>query len=596
MAKADNANLFEKHVEKGALAILVLFLIYAVVHWGISSPRSVVVENDAVSPEESAKAVAELAARVDRLNERAGESPQTPGQGKLPIVPEEYLPEPDLVSLTPPRPVEKGSDFTPEPVSVSLAGLALVTPGPTKPDVAIYPELPDVPAPGPGRRKTPVDTNVARAIALFPIEQIRRAWDEKVQSKFAVKVLVLRVEVERRTGDADSDWEKIPAESLKLAAAPMFVRGGRRRQSVEFVRVPEIPPYDRTNAARIGQLLGEIEQLQEALFQPDYWKILSDDQWGDWRQHLPQEPLKKLDADIQAKWGEDYEQRAASRGDRRTRGTRKRRPAGLGRGGVPREDLRLRTGMRPGGILDDDFGIPGERPDRRMTGRRRIGRGARGTAVGVDSVLVPSLDAQLLYGHVLIWIHDLSVRPGQWYQYRIRLKLHNPLHMNENYLERKNRGDAKKAEIFTQWSPWSDPQGTPPATEFFLTGVSKSNVTIMAFARALGTRQRHEFLVAKGQIIGGGQEKAVANPYYANEPGQDQFRNVRVDFGTGATLIDIRSRTFPGATGRDTTSSEILYLDRTQRLRTAPVAKKTLEPELFSRLESLRTGSSSGER
>ena len=53
---------------------------------------------------------------------------------------------------------------------------------------------------------------------------------------------------------------------------------------------------------------------------------------------------------------------------------------------------------------------------------------------------------------------------------------------------------------------------------------------------------REDFTVAKGQAIGGIRDKTVAYPY-ADQTTRDQYRPVRVNFGTGATLVDMRSRT-----------------------------------------------------
>ena len=348
MAKADNANLFEKYVEKGLLAVVVLFLIYAVIHWGLGSPRAIEIDNDVVGPGESAEALAEFATEVQRASDQAPAPKRTEKQ-KPPVVPGPPLAGRRLTNLTAARRVAESSDFTPDPVSVSLAELAKITPGPTKPDVTIHAELPDIP-----NRKVPIDTFVARPMALFPIEQIRKAWDEKVDSKFAVKVLLLAVEVERKAGHPGAEWEKIPAETVKLPPSPMFAAGGRQQRNVELVEVPKIPPYDGKNVVLIGQMLNEIKELQEHLFQPDYWQILSDDQWVNWRLHLPQEPLKRFEADVQAKLALGYEERVAARRGRRSRGGRAMPRRGIVPDRMP-GDLRRPGGMGRGGFLDDEI-------------------------------------------------------------------------------------------------------------------------------------------------------------------------------------------------------------------------------------------------
>ena len=73
MAKAWDISPIERHVEKGVLGVVSLLLLYAVVHWGVSSPRKFA---DKLPPHEIDEALKKQAIEVKTWNDRAKAKPE----------------------------------------------------------------------------------------------------------------------------------------------------------------------------------------------------------------------------------------------------------------------------------------------------------------------------------------------------------------------------------------------------------------------------------------------------------------------------------------------------------------------------------------
>ena len=194
-----------------------------------------------------------------------------------------------------------------------------------------------------------------------------------------------------------------------------------------------------------------------------------------------------------------------------------------------------------------------------------------------DTIKLPSFQEQQASGKVFVWIHDTSVQPLKIYRYRIRLKLLNPLFMQEKRLPRSRRRDAFEASIPTPWSPWSEPVSTSKVTEFFLTGSVRSSaawqgtstsagkVLVTVFTRCLGQRVKHTFALTKGQAIGAKVLKRVPNPAW--QPDQsglqqvDQYLHEQADFSTGAVIVDINFNKTISRNGIPLQTVEVIYAD-----------------------------------
>jgi len=148
-----------------------------------------------------------------------------------------------------------------------------------------------------------------------------------------------------------------------------------------------------------------------------------------------------------------------------------------------------------------------------------------------------------------VWVHDArldSVVGGQTYQYRMRAKLFNLYAGQPKPL--KNKEDATKWFIHSEWSEPSDPVYIQPETQFFVrTGSEKrGDVSVDLYKWYKGVWVGGTFKVKVGDQIGG--EARTQGP-------DEENPTPLVDFATGVTVVDvdfhrpIRSRDKASKTG-----------------------------------------------
>lgn len=72
-----------------------------------------------------------------------------------------------------------------------------------------------------------------------------------------------------------------------------------------------------------------------------------------------------------------------------------------------------------------------------------------------------------------VWVHDIAVEPGAVYRYRLRVKVNNPIYGKERLLD-ASAGDnldlAKQPYAHSQWSAWTGEVMVGKQTYLFLTG------------------------------------------------------------------------------------------------------------------------------
>ncbi len=237
--------------------------------------------------------------------------------------------------------------------------------------------------------------------------------------------------------------------------------------------------------------------------------------------------------------------------DRRGGGTGKRAPpgsggkrappgsGGAGFGGAPGDE----TGRRGG--RDDTPGQDNERRQKRLKRQiRRVDVRIRSTrtelrALGVDPDAVEIITdpfAALDGDDILVWAHDLTVKPGRTYRYRVTVSVYNPFFGKKRSLV-KNQQDL--AEAFTLNSPpsdWAPPVRIHPLRRVFITSASSGGGQ-HGFGRATaevylfhdGTQWVQSFPVQPGTAIGG--IKRMKRP--------DDGSTVEIDFTTNLFVLDI---------------------------------------------------------
>ncbi len=603
MAKTDNLSFFEQHVEKVVLAVCGLLLLLAVMRYGFSSTVEVQVpgasEAVEVSVDELDAMLAAAAQKADDYNTNTKIEVLQPPITEPEEIRKEHkgFPGRALASLASPAAPSRLDDDErpPELINTRLSDLvnALSSFKEAPTYVQILRELPRT-----GGQLADVD--IARAVAIFPIGDTLAKWKALLKGQAVVRpIVVLDVEVQRQENRPGASWEPVSSKAIKAT----YMDDG------EEIKIPSIPAYTGGNMDEINNALLDMEAFQEHILQPDYYDVWGQGQWDDWRRNLPPEPLKELGAEVRRRPVNAYSPRTGTGRGRTPRSKRQRPvydppmdpmmgmdPTIMGpaerrtrepsrKKSAPKKTPRKRT-RRPDpmeGMPDmmddmyDPMGQPGRSP-KKKTPKRTPKKTPKKTPIEPEEapmeeiIEVPHIQDQMDAGKVLVWVHDTSIEPLKSYRFRLRLKLHNPLLGQEDFMKKENRQDGLTQAVFTPWSQWSAPASVREALRFFVTGVSRraadidkgvGKVRVTVFTRILGQRVMEDFVVTKGQSIGRRKDRTLPNPDW--DPNADESEDnkreltVPVSFATGAVLVDVDFGKTVISNGVARNSVEIVY-------------------------------------
>jgi hypothetical protein len=120
--------------------------------------------------------------------------------------------------------------------------------------------------------------------------------------------------------------------------------------------------------------------------------------------------------------------------------------------------------------------------------------------------------------------YDLDVLPGHEYAYRMRYEVYNVFCGDRG--EMKNKPDAEKLTLLSEWSPLSRSVKIESDIYLYLTDKDsrKQEVTVTVYRKARGGWKKQDFKVRVGEEIG--SKMALG-------------RNKGVDFRTNAICVDI---------------------------------------------------------
>ena len=285
MPKVNIGNvqeLIEQHVEKGVVALCAIFLIVAVGHWVISSPRTTELYTGAtlenVAPADADAAVLQAARRVkQRADDAQFSRPPSPDYlgviktrrgdpfrvGTTDGVPVRLDTSGFMALLPPPAPREiatvvMGEYFSPDALAQSMKNV-----------------LPDgqLPAPRAWAGRTLYrdgqqvrDAIVAHVVTSFPLGALQKEWDETLKKAHTgIRVVVAAVEVDSQFRSPGGEWS---ANSAELAATPVIIDDAPTAP-------PTVPEYDGANAQAVLQAVADLsETWQGHLLRPGYWEAL----------------------------------------------------------------------------------------------------------------------------------------------------------------------------------------------------------------------------------------------------------------------------------------------------------------------------------
>jgi hypothetical protein len=273
MAKADDANVLEQHVEKLVLLVCLVLLGVAAHRWILSSPVSM----DGVPIERVDEMLSGKARVVKELYGKEGNVTVPPvprWAGKtlaLRAIAPQAREDVDVAMPRLPMKIELGGP--PEDGLVRLAQLIADMPVPPKPQVTAAMELPEKPV--------LADVAVAHGTLAYPFAELAKAWTDRLAKvKVPVKLTAQEVVVEVQEEMGDGQWG--PPRQVKVAAKP-DAEGNP-------VVVPRVPDFDGTNVEQVRGARDKLTQQQSHILRPDYYRICSPGrQWAPWQPRLPKD-------------------------------------------------------------------------------------------------------------------------------------------------------------------------------------------------------------------------------------------------------------------------------------------------------------------
>ncbi|MCK5113270.1 MAG: hypothetical protein KAR11_00720 [Phycisphaerae bacterium] len=541
MANQQGPGFVDKHIEKVVLGVCGLILLYAVIQYGISTPRRIeVVKGDAVSPAEVDEILLKEAQRVHDLVEKEGypEPPQllyAQNFRKLELDP---LPD-KLASLTFGSPLSKGLGGDGMGVAKihTLAAVEKLLPAPQKPINWCDPELVNV-------AKEQDDVKLEekptwRSVTYYPWGDLEKAWKKEFQgSAIYPEQIAVGYQVQIEEKQLDGTWKVV--DSVKPSYKPFY---GTGRDGMEKLP-PQIPAYktnqDNTadNTAEIMEAKKQIAEFTESQLQPDYFDIWTPEGKDVWQKHMPLETI--------AQWYEGYWE--APKDDDESdeaAGKKATRPRARDKFAPPAMDPGMMDPRNPGGAG-------------RLKGRTTVKR-----APGAGSKLLPSYEKQKEAGKMLVWFHSDKIQYGKEYRCRFRLIFVNPLLGYVDDVDKKSPQDAVQPTITTKWSAWSDSVAVRQDMQFYVTGASTSSktVTVTVFTKVLGQLVLGKFgRLDVGEPIGGIAQVAVINP------ATGETEEPAVEFDTGAVIVSLNFQkdvvTLTGIGKYTKSTVEVVYMDR----------------------------------
>lgn len=110
---------------------------------------------------------------------------------------------------------------------------------------------------------------------------------------------------------------------------------------------------------------------------------------------------------------------------------------------------------------------------------------------------------------VMVWAHDVAVRPQATYRYRAFVEVYNPFFGRKSQLVPQQASYAASLVLRSEPSAWSQPVQVTPSSTFFVTNATTEGgalglgtADIEVFRLVEGVRRRHQFTVQPGDRIG----------------------------------------------------------------------------------------------
>jgi hypothetical protein len=190
-----------------------------------------------------------------------------------------------------------------------------------------------------------------------------------------------------------------------------------------------------------------------------------------------------------------------------------------------------------------------------------------------NAMLKQTVRLDSLRDPVMVWVHDDTVKPGQTYEFRIRIGVFNPVAGKDWFL----LDQAAFKDQTVLWSPYAQPVSEveiPKMVHVFPMDTVKAEdkavkgVKVEVAKYYMGKWQTHEFDVYPGQTIGYSVEETPKTTALGID-GVTEMRlqtditgaPTTVDYTSGMTLVDVVSQINWGINLRRTDFDNMLYAE-----------------------------------
>jgi hypothetical protein len=554
MANSNETGFVDKHIEKVFLGLGVVVLLYAVVTFGLATPRRLEVMGESVQPSKVDETILSKARSLKQRVLAAQPKPVEQRDDLARLKPlHEGVEDANLARVSYGSPLAKGlqsqaveTDFRP----VTIAELQKVMPPPSQPAGWVGVELiiNSAEAATGTSGQTLSEQLTWRAAAVYPWDQLQQAWDQAMKGVLVTPRLVaLRYEVQIEMLAGNGQWTPVDPQKLELYRV-------KNPETGRAYTPPPIPDFNGENTSEIRDFLLAWQQSEwpAYLLQPQFRPIWIGGAEGSWQRHFPAELVK------QAYPQETTDEQASP----------SQRPGAPGPMGGPTRRTPTRAPRRS---------LPMGQPDMAMPS---------GTAPGAEAepevVEIPPLATQIQRGKVLMWFHATNIDFGQTYRCRFRMVFANPILGESDAVPEDQVDQVSQKTVTSPWSPWSQSETVQQEVEFFLTGEEpdvnepqNSKLIVTIFSRKFGQAVKHaQRGLEPGQTIGVNDVEVQVTDPLTNEPAKP-----RVDFQADAMAVDFlfNRRVYAGSERVQDNGTELIYLDRNGKLarRLLPQDKNT---------------------
>lgn len=542
MAK-QSVSIVERHLEKAVLGVCVVVLLAAVALYLVSSPNTIEMGNDTVSPgiidAKIAEAGRNLAARLRNVAVDKIEIEDAVPKLMEAVNPLEYARLPRTLPRSVPflPPVPKVVEPTPQAGEIVLAKVVM----PSKPMVtqgrstlSLVPHAilgqPGITPPGPNEiNPYKRDVNWVTVAATYDIQRQIDVCKKAGYKPGRRNPYVIGVDLQRRaklTDGSYSDWADVKSYAPLVAPDPPEVK------VVKGIKEQVLEPETRE---RIEEFRALIEQGQLELYRPLFPLSEYGDEWGYPR--FADIDVRALDAELNPDNDRVY-------------------PGEVHDGAGPeqpkkpeellaeaRKFLRVHKWKEAKALAQEVLDMPPVAGPIREDAKQLIEL-ANQTALDIrrgrkKDPYVKGGEADVEQRpksrYQVAWAHDAAVsgengaQSGRVYQYRMRLRAYN--RFCGYPAELKDPKDAEKVLLASDWSEPTDDVYIPPDTRFFLTSgnvIDRKGAKVSVFKWYEGVWVNHAFAIKVGSKIG---DKARERIRPGDRP--------EIDFDTDATVVDI---------------------------------------------------------